>query len=75
MPKVYVEYLDRPVQEGVTERQREKLRNAASQQLKKMDNWMNEKARRAMLCFRVNQRRVTSEEAYAQYKRAHENQI
>jgi len=70
MPKVFVEYLDRPVQEGVTERQREKLRNAASKFLKEHP-FPYTKNVRAMLILRCNQRRVTSEEAYAQFKRIH----
>ena len=64
MPFKYVEYLDRPVFEGVTDRQREKLRNAASKALKK-----NPRIKRAMLILRLNQRRITSAEAREQYLR------
>ncbi len=65
MPAHQASYLDRPIRVALNESQRIRLYNAASKALK-----ANLRNTRAMLILRLNQPRVTWEEARAQAQRA-----
>lgn len=77
VPNVYVDYLHRPVRQGRDDRQRRILSVTASWSLRRLreaangrPGWaLHPRAKRAMLCSRLNGRRMTSAEAYAQTER------